>query len=333
MSHAHHHHGEEDGCRHDAHETRAGGGHHHHHHRQAGAAAQAGVFAVAIALNAVFVAVEFGFGFAANSSALMADAGHNLSDVLGLLLAWGATVLARRRPSGRFTYGLRGASILATLGNAMLLLLACGVIGWEAVHRLARPAEVSAAVVSIVAAAGIVVNGLSAWILAKGSKGDLNMRGAYLHMAADAAVSVGVVIAGLLMLWTGWSWVDPVLSLAIVAVIVYGTWGLLREAVGLSLDAAPAHISLADVEACLRAQPGVLEVQDLHVWAVSTTETALTAHLVIPEGPAHDQRIDAMARVLRERFAIGHSTLQIARGTLGHGCPLGAENPGAAPTR
>ena len=317
--HVHHHSDGDSADAHGAHSSQ-GGAHHHHHHGDP--ATQRKVFALTIVLNAVFVAVEFGYGFVANSTALTADAGHNLSDVLGLLLSWGAIVLARRRPEGPFTYGLRGASILAALANAMLLLIACGIIGWEAVHRLFQPPVVSGLVVCFVAAAGIVVNGLSAWLLMKGSRNDLNVRGAYLHMAADAAVSLGVVVAGVLMLWTGWFWLDPVLGLLIVAVIVSGTWRLLRETVRLALDAAPAHIDCGDVEAFLIGQPGVESVHDLHVWAVSTTETALTVHLVMPTGHPADSVIDDIARVLRERFAISHSTLQIERGTTPHSCSL-----------
>ena len=294
-----------------------GSGHHHGDPDRHGRA-----FVVAIALNAAFVVVEFGYGFVANSTALMADAGHNLSDVMGLVLTFGATLLARRSPSARFTYGLRSTSILAAMANAMLLLVACGAIGWEAVQRFSQPPAVASATVMAVAAIGIVVNGFSAWLFVKGSKGDLNIRGAYLHMAADAVVSLGVVLAGLVMLFTGWYWLDPALSLVIVAVILYGTWGLLRESVHLALDAVPPHIEVADVAGYLSRLPGVTEVHDLHNWGMSTTESALTVHLVMPEGYPGDAMIDGVALALRERFMVHHSTLQIEQGTTRHACSL-----------
>ncbi len=281
-------------------------------------------FAIAIALNTAFVSVEMTYGFLANSTALMADAGHNLSDVMGLLLAWGATILARRAPSERFTYGLRSTSILAAMTNAMLLLVACGAIALEAIQRISAPPAVAGLTVTVVAAIGIVINGTSAWLFVKGSKGDLNIRGAYLHMAADAVVSLGVVIAGIVMLFTGWYWLDPVISLVIVAVILLGTWSLLRESVELALNAVPAHINLPAVETYLRECAGVTDIHDLHIWAMSTTESAMTVHLVMPEGYPGDGFMDEIAHTLAEHFSLQHSTLQVEQGTTDHSCALHA---------
>lgn len=294
--------------------------HHGHHHENPNKHGRA--FAIAIALNTVFVVIEMSYGFIANSTALMADAGHNLSDVLGLLLAWGAAILSRKAPSVRFTYGLRSTSILAAMANAMLLLVACGAIALEAIERISAPPAVAGLTVTVVAGIGIVVNGLSAWLFVKGSKGDLNIRGAYLHMAADAVVSLGVVIAGLAMLLTGWYWLDPVISLVIVAVILIGTWGLLRESVQLALSAVPPHIDVPAVETYLRQCAGVTEVHDLHIWALSTTESALTVHLVMPAGYPGDGFIDEVAHTLEERFSLQHSTLQVEQGTTDHSCAL-----------
>jgi cobalt-zinc-cadmium efflux system protein len=301
------------------HEEHAHGNHHHDVPTNFGRA-----FVIAIALNTAFVAVEMTYGFIANSTALMADAGHNLSDVMGLLLAWGATILARRAPSERFTYGLRSTSILAALANAMLLLVACGAIALEAIQRISAPPAVSGLTVTVVAAIGIVINGLSAWLFVKGSKGDLNIRGAYLHMAADAVVSLGVVIAGIAMLFTGWYWLDPVISLVIVAVILIGTWGLLRESVQLALSAVPAHIDVPTVETYLRECAGVTDIHDLHIWAMSTTESAMTVHLVMPEGYPGDGFMDEIAHTLAERFSLQHCTLQVEQGTTDHSCALHA---------
>ena len=246
-------------------------------------------FALGTALNLGFVAVEAFFGILANSTALLADAGHNLSDVIGLLIAWGAAVLAKRPATERFTYGLRGTSILAALGNALLLMLACGAIAWEAVGRFAHPKPVAGMTVIVVAAIGILVNGFTAWLFMAGRKSDLNIRGAYLHMVADAGVSFGVVIAGIAILLTGWLWLDPLVSLVIVAVILWSTWGLLRD-----LDHARARMrcrrisSLSEVKACLENLPGVTRAHHVHVWAMSTNEVALTAHLVMPGGHPGD---------------------------------------------
>ena len=279
---------------------------------------------LAIGLNAVFVAIEFGYGFVANSTALMADAGHNLSDVLGLILAFGAALLAKREPSKRYTYGLRSSSILAALMNALLLMLACGAIGWEAVQRLSAAAPVAGKTVSIVAAVGVLINGLSAWLFMAGSKDDINIRGAYQHMAADAAISLGVAVSGVAIMVTGWSWLDPALSIVIVLFILAGTWSLLKESLRMVLAAVPANVDAAAVADFLRAQPGVAGMHDLHIWAMSTTETALTAHLVMPAGYPGDSAIDAIVAQLKSQFAIAHCTLQVEQGTTAHDCALHA---------
>lgn len=292
------------------------GGHHQHGDPNSRA------FVIAIALNTIFVVVEFAYGVIAHSTALMADAGHNLSDVLGLLLTLGAAMLARKTPSGRFTYGLRSTSILAALANAMFLMVACGAIAWEAVQRFSQPHLVDGLTVTLVAGIGIIINGVSAWLFVKGSQGDLNIRGAYLHMLADTAVSLGVVIAGVAMMFTGLYWLDPVISLVIVAVIVTGTWGLLRESLRLALNAIPASIDASAVETYLRLCPGVTDIHDLHIWGMSTTESALTVHLVMPEGYPGDAFMDDIMRTLKERYAIGHSTLQVELGTTDHSCVL-----------
>jgi len=296
----------------------------HHHHVDPNDHGNA--FAIAIALNSIFVVAEFTFGFIANSTALMADAGHNLSDVLGLMLAWGAALLARKAPSGRYTYGLRSSSILAALANAAFLLVACGGIAWEAIQRFSAPPVVAGLTVTLVAAAGIVVNGLSAWLFVKGSESDLNIRGAYLHMAADAAVSLGVVLAGITMIFTGWYWLDPLLSLVIVAVIVVGTRGLLRDSMQLALSAVPRHIDMTAVADYLRRRPGVTGIHDLHIWGMSTTESALTVHLVMPQGHPGDAFMDDIAQTLKMRYSIAHSTLQVEQGTTDHACALQPAN-------
>ena len=253
--------------------------------------------------------------------ALLADAGHNLSDVFGLLLAWGASVLVKRAPTERFTYGFGSSSILASLANAIFLLVAVGAIAWEALQRLSVPEPVSSMTVILVAAAGIVINGVTAWLFAAGSKGDINIRGAFLHMAADAAISLGVVIAGIVMLQTGWLWLDPVVSLAIAALIIYGTWGLLRESAGLAMHAVPPGIDPGRVHDHLALMPGVTQVHDLHIWPVSTTETALTCHLVIPGGHPGDAFLNDARTSLQNAFGICHATLQIEHSVC-MGCAL-----------
>ena len=264
--------------------------HDHHGRAHVHAAASFGTaFAVGIGLNLTFVVVEFGYGVLANSVALIADAGHNLSDVLGLVIAWIASVLTRRAPSTRYTYGLGGSSILAALFNAVLLLVAVGAIAWEAVLRLLHPEPVASGIVMIVAAVGIIVNGVTAALFASGRKGDLNIRGAFLHMLADAAVSAGGVVAGLVIFYTGWLWLDPLASLVIVGVIVWTTWSLLRDSLAMSVDAVPASIDPQAVRSYLASCAGVAAVHDLHIWPLSTTENALTAHLVCPGGHPGDE--------------------------------------------
>ncbi len=272
------------------------------------------IFAVAVALNVGFVIVEAGFGVAARSLALLADAGHNLGDVLGLLLAWGATRLAQRSRSERRTYGWRSSSILAAMLNAVLLLVAVGGIAWEALQRFGRPADVIGETVIWVAAAGLVLNTATALLFVKGRKHDLNLRAAFLHMAADAGVSAGVMVAGAVMFATGWQWLDPTVSLVIAAVILIGTWGLLRESLDLALAAVPSGIDPEAVAAYLRDLPGVEAVHDLHIWGMSTTESALTAHLVKPDPRDDDELLARACRELHDRFGIGHTTLQWERG-------------------
>jgi len=302
---------------------------HDHSHppaREPGASRFDRAFAIGIALNAGFVLVEWIFGVLANSLALIADASHNLGDVLSLLLAWGAAVLARRQPSARFTYGLRSTTILAALTNAALLLVITGGIAWEAVIRFRNPAGVDAAVVVWVAALGIAVNTGTALLFMSGRKRDMNLRGAYLHMAADAAVSAGVVVAGLLTLATGWTWIDPVMSLAIVTVILLGTWGLLRDATRLALHAVPEGVDPTEVRRFLERQPGVREVHDLHIWGMSTTETAMTAHLVMPGGHPGDEFIARLAEEMNREFGIAHATLQVETGSAAQPCVLAPDH-------
>ncbi len=279
------------------------------------------MFAIATALNVGLVVVQVFYGIAAHSVALLADAGHNFGDALGLVIAWGAHVLAKLNPTARYTYGFRSASILAALLNGVILLIATGGIAWEAIERLFEPGAVAGFTVMAVAAIGIVLNGLSAWCLMAGQKGDLNIRGAFLHMVGDAAVSLGVVIAGGLILLTGWNWLDPAVSIVISVVIVWGTWGLLRDAVNHSLDAVPPEIDPKEVTKYLGGLPGVEEIHDLHVWAMSTTETALTCHLVMPKGHPGDEFLQKIYHQLHEKFEIAHPTLQIELGDAG-GCKL-----------
>ena len=270
-------------------------------------------FAIGITLNILFVVAEFGLGFVAHSVALMADAGHNLSDVFGLSVAWAGATLARRGASKRFTYGLKASTILAALINALLLLMAMGAIVFEAVMRIGDPAPVKGPVVVVVAAAGILVNAASAWLFARGQKSDINLRGAYLHMAADATVSAGVMLAGVAIWFTQAGWIDPIVSIVVAAIIFWQTWGLLRETIEMSLNAVPRSIDYDEVKAALAAMPGVSATHDLHIWPMSTTETVLTAHLVMTEqsGPAF---LGNAAAMLQDRFGIAHTTIQIERG-------------------
>jgi cobalt-zinc-cadmium efflux system protein len=294
-----------------------GAGHSHSHdHTHGHAPANFDrAFAIGILLNSVFVLVEAGFGLWSGSMALIADAGHNLSDVMSLLIAWMANWMARKPPSARYTYGYKSSSILAALANAGLLLVAIGAILFETVNRLFDPAPVQGWTMVIVAGVGIVVNTATALLFVRGRKDDLNIRGAFLHMAADALVSVGVVIAGIVILLTGAMWVDPATSLVIVAVIGVGTWGLLKDSVKMGLQAVPEKIDEAAVRAYLTSLPGVEAMHDLHIWPMSTTETALTVHLVMPGGHPGDEFLHALAHELEHRFSIEHATVQVETGT------------------
>jgi cobalt-zinc-cadmium efflux system protein len=306
------------------HEHRAGPGHDHGYgHGHDHAPVDFGMaFAVGAALNLSFVAVEAIYGVLANSLALLADAGHNLGDVLGLLLAWGAAYLVKRAPTRERTYGYKRSSIAAALANAIILLIAVGAITLEALRRLAAPEELASDTVMVVAAIGIAVNGLTALLFMAGRAGDLNIRGAFLHMASDAATSAAVVVAALIMRQTGWLWLDPVVSLAIVAVITIGTWGLLRDSVNLAMDAVPEGIDRDAIETYLAGLPGVTEVHDLHIWGMSTTETALTVHLIRSSATIDDSLIAEASKELHDRFRIGHATFQFEVGHPGFPCRL-----------
>lgn len=290
-------------------------GHSHGHaHGHAHAPADFGrAFAIGIVLNGAFVLVEAAYGFLSGSMALVADAGHNLSDVLSLLLAWAAATAARKPPSGKFTYGYKSSTILAAMANAGLLLVAIGAILFETLNRLTNPAEVEGWTMIAVASVGIVINTATALLFLRGRHDDLNIRGAFLHMVADALVSLGVVIAGVAILLTGATWIDPVTSLLIVAVIAWGTWGLLKDSVKMGLLAVPEGISEADVRTYLGRLSGVAAVHDLHIWPMSTTETAMTAHLVMPAGHPGDDFLREIAHELQHRHGIGHATIQIER--------------------
>jgi len=268
-------------------------------------------FAVGVTLNVLFVVVEAVFGFLSDSLALLTDAGHNLSDVLGLLLAWGAAVLAQRRPSARRTYGYSRATILASLFSGLLLMGAVGAIGWEAVNRLMQPGEPAGKTIMVVAAVGVVINTVTALFFLAGKDNDLNIRGAYLHMAADAAVSLGVVLAGAMIFWFDFTWIDPLISLVIAAVILLSTWGLLRDSLNLAVDAVPRNVDPEEVRAYLAGLPAVVQVHDLHIWPMSTTDTALTAHLVMQPVPEDDAFLQGISRQLETRFGIHHATIQI----------------------
>ncbi len=296
---------------------------HSHHHGHNHAPASFGcAFAIGIALNASFIVAEVAYGLSAHSLALLADAGHNLSDVLGLVMAWGATCLARKKPSARYTYGLQSSSIMAALANAFLLLLVTGGVILEAVQRLSEDAPVAEKTVMAVAACGILINGITAALFMRGDKHDLNIRAAFLHMAGDALVSLGVVIAGFAMLKTGWLWLDPAVSIAIALVIIAGTWGLLRDAVNLSLHAVPSHIDAANVQQFFAALPEVCEAHDLHIWAMSTTEVALSVHLLMKDGHPGDAFIKRVTHDIDHAFHISHCTIQIELGDTSSECAL-----------
>lgn len=304
-------------------------GHGHHHasgHHSHGPAEFGRAFAIGFALNAAYVTLEAFWGVKANSLALLSDAGHNFGDVLALGLAWAASWMSRRAPSRRYTYGFGGSSILAALSNAALLLLITGGIAWEAIQRLFHPQSAQGVTVMVVAAVGVVVNGVTAWMFAAGRKGDVNVRAAFLHMAGDALVAAGVVAAGAVIALTGWRWLDPAASLVVAAVIVAGTWSLLRESLDLALDAVPAGVDPAAVRAYLSGLPGVEDVHDLHIWPMSTTGTALTAHLVRPGAGLDDALLHEVSHDLAARFHIGHATLQFEEGGAAHACHLADES-------
>jgi len=301
--------------------------HHHHGHSQVQFGLAFGrVFAIGVALNLGYVAVEAGIGVASGSLALVADAGHNLGDVLGLFLSWGAAVLSRRRPGGRYTYGYRASSILAALANAVILLVVTGGIAWESLWRLWHPVPVAGVTIAWVAAIGILVNGGTALLFAAGRRDDLNLRSTFLHMAADALVAAGVVVAGLAIVLTGLLWLDPAVSLLVSAVIVYGTWDLVRQSMRLALDAVPEGIDVETVRRHLLGLPGVIAIHDLHIWGMSTTENALTCHLVIPGGHPGDAVLSQAARELEARFGVHHTTIQIELADTDEACALTPEH-------
>lgn len=290
---------------------------HHHSHEPA---SYGRAFVIGITLNMAFVLCELVLGVRSGSLALIADAGHNFSDVLALVLAWGATLLARRPASGRFTYGMRRSSILVALVNALLLYATLGGITWEALGRFREPAAVDGGVVVVVAAIGIAINSLTAWLFASGRHADVNVRAAFLHLVADAAISFGVVVAGALVIWTGWAWLDPFVSLVLVGVIALGSWGLLEEAVRLALDAAPEQVDVPRVRGYLSALPAVLDVHDLHIWALSTREVALTAHLVARPDVDPQRLLVQASTELHDSYGIEHATLQIETSEGARGC-------------
>jgi len=299
-----------------------GGGHHHHSHAPADFGT---AFAIGAMLNIGFVGSEAVFGVLAHSMALLADAGHNLGDVMGLLAAWAANRLAKRQPSERFTYGLGSTSVLAALSNAVVLLVVTGAVAWEAVRRLVSPEQVVGGTVMAVAALGMLVNGATAMLFARGRKGDLNVRAAFMHQLSDALVAAGVVVAGGVILFTRWTWIDPVVSLVISGVIVWGTWGLLKESLNMALDAVPPGIDPMQVRAYLLGLPGVEGLHDLHIWAMSTTETAMTCHLLMPGGQPKDAVLAQACDMLNHRFRIGHATIQVETDAA-YGCRLEPEH-------
>lgn len=294
--------------------------HHHHHHHAPSNFSRA--FAIGLVLNVSFVAIEVFYGLMADSIALLADAGHNLSDVLGLMMAWGATILMRRKPSSRYTYGWRRTTVLAAFLNALLLMVVTGGIAWEGVRRLISPDEVQGQTIIVVAIVGILINGFTAFLFASGRRSDLNLRAAFWHMAGDALVSLGVVLAGIGILATSWLWLDPAFSLVISVVIVWNTWAVLRDSFNLAIDAVPTAIDERAVRLYLTELPSVAQIHDLHIWAMSTTENALTVHLIMPDGHPGDRFLQQICHDLHDRFDINHATLQIELGDTNSPCQL-----------
>jgi cobalt-zinc-cadmium efflux system protein len=301
------------------------GNNHGHSHAHSHEPANYGfAFGFGIILNVIFITIEVVYGILGNSLALVADAGHNLSDVLGLAISWVAVWLGKKAPTKKRTYGFKRSSILSALFNAVFLLVALGAIAWEAIQRFSSPQPVAGKTVIIVAIVGIVINGITALLFMSGRKNDLNIRGTFLHMASDAVVSFGVVVAGFIILWTGWQWLDPLVSLILSIIILFGTWGLLKESVNLSLDAVPEEIDIQKIEDYLKGMPTVLEVHDLHVWGMSTTEAALTVHLIRSEIEDNDELLHKLTKELHDKFDIEHPTIQIEKGTFS--CALQPDN-------
>lgn len=291
-----------------------------HNHQHSGPANVNRAFAIGIALNLGFVGIEVFYGIVSGSLALIADAGHNLTDVFSLIIAWVASYLAKRKPTERLTYGLRRATILSPLFSAILLLMAMGAMAWEALVRLAEPAVVQGGTMIIVALVGVIINAATAMLFMKGQKRDLNIKGAYIHMLADAAVSIGVVLAGIAIMLTGKVWLDPVISLVIVLIIIHGTWSLLTDSLQLAVDAVPENINPTEVRNYLLSLPGVTSLHDLHIWGMSTTESALTAHLVVTDKKTDDDFLRRITRELHQNYGIGHSTIQVENGNCRSQC-------------
>ncbi len=322
---AHHEHDDDHHVGHGHAHGRHGHGHGHEHAGASEGAGKGRAFAIGIGLNLVFVVVEVVAGLFAHSLALLADAGHNFGDVLGLGLAWGAAALAQRKPSARRTYGLRRTTIVASVTNAVTLLFITGGLAWESVRRLFSPTEVASKVVIVVALVGTVLNAAAALPFLEGRGKDLNVKSAFLHLAADAALSLGVAVAGVVVLYTGFTWVDPLMSIVLAVTILVSTWSLMRGSLDLMLDAVPEGIDPDAVRSFLAALPGVVEVHDLHIWAMSTTETALTAHLVMPRAAHAPAFLSDACKAIHERFGIAHATLQVDPADAPHPCRLAAE--------
>lgn len=298
--------------------------HHHPHHHEVANYNRA--FAIGISLNVVFVIIEASYGILAGSMALLADAGHNLSDVVSLLLAWGASILAKKAATEKRTYGFRKATVMAALISSIMLLIALGGIAWESINRMLNPQPVQGMTVIVVASIGVVINTITALLFFKGQQHDLNIRGAFLHMAADAGVSLGVVIAGMFILFKGWLWIDPVVSLLIVAIILVGTWRLLKESLNYAMDAVPANVDIRKIQRHLLDLPQVDSLHDLHVWPLSTSETALTVHLVVNVNPLNNAFLSQLQQDLHDHFDIEHATIQLELADDAHFCLLGSNH-------